>query len=106
MRYEGTGYSRDDTAGSRWFGIESSVAAFRNYAYMTDNGGRLQCVDLNTMQIKFVVDLTDETDSTPVIEESYDDNTIYLYTGSQVRSSNGRTRRRLWLQLSCARSTD
>lgn len=89
MRYEGTGYSRDDTTGSRWYGMESSVAAFRNYAYMTDNGGRLQCVDLNTMQIKFVADLTDETDGTPVIEESYDDNTIYLYTGSQVRSSNG-----------------
>lgn len=89
MRYEGTGYSREDMTGSRWYGMESSVAAFRNYAYMTDNGGRLQCVDLNTMQIKFVVDLTDETDSTPVIEESYDDNTIYLYTGSQVRSSNG-----------------
>ncbi|MEN6338705.1 MAG: PQQ-binding-like beta-propeller repeat protein [Clostridiaceae bacterium] len=89
MRYEGTGYSRSDATGARWFGMESSVAAFRNYAYMTDNGGRLLCVDLNTMQIKFVVDLTDETDSTPVIEESYDDNTIYLYTGSQVRSGNG-----------------
>lgn len=89
MRYEGTGYSRSDAAGSRWYGVESSVAAFRNYAYFTDNGGRLQCVDLNTMQIKFVVDLTDETDSTVVIEESYDDNTIYLYTGSQVRVSNG-----------------
>lgn len=89
MRYEGTGYSREDMAGSRWYGMDSSVAAFRNYAYTTDNGGRLQCVDLNTMQIKFVVDITDETDSTPVIEESYDDNTIYIYTGSQARSSNG-----------------
>jgi len=85
-RYEGTGYSRDDTAGARWFGMESSVSAFRNYAFFTDNGGRLQCVDLNTMAIKYVVDVTDESDSSVVIEESYDDNTIYLYTGSQTRN--------------------
>ena len=86
-RYEGSGYSRDDATGARWYGIESSVAAFRNYAFFTDNGGRLQCVDLNTMAIKYVVDVTDESDSTVVVEESYDDNTIYLYTGSQTRST-------------------
>ena len=89
LRYEGSGYSAKDATGSRWYGMESSVAAFRNYAFMTDNGGRLMCVDLNTMAIKYVVDLTDETDSTVVVEESYDDNTIYLYTGSQVRKSSG-----------------
>ena len=85
-RYEGSGYSRRDAEGARWFGIESSVAAFRNYAYFTDNGGRLQCVDLNTMAIKYVVDVTDESDSSVVIDESYNDNTIYLYTGSQTRT--------------------
>ncbi len=88
MRYEGSGYSAKDDPGARWYGVESSVAAFRNYAFFTDNGGRLQCVDLNTMGIKYVVDLTDETDSTVVVEENYDDNTIYLYTGSQVRKSS------------------
>ena len=86
-RYEGAGYSRDDTKGARWYGIESSVSAFRNYAFFTDNGGRMQCVDLNTMAIKYVVDVTDESDASVVVEESYDDNTIYLYTGSQVRST-------------------
>ena len=85
-RYEASGYSRDDTAGARWYGMESSVSAFRNYAFFTDNGGRLQCVDLNTLAIKYVVDVTDESDSSVVVEESYDDNTIYLYTGSQTRS--------------------
>ena len=85
-RYEATGYSRDDTAGSRWYGMESSVSAFRNYAFFTDNGGRLQCVDLNTMAIKYVVDVTDESDSSVVIDESYSENTFYLYTGSQTRT--------------------
>ncbi len=84
-RYEASGYSRDDTAGSRWYGMESSVSAFRNYAFFTDNGGLLQCVDLNTMAVKYVVDVTDETDSSVVIDESYADNTFYLYTGSQTR---------------------
>ncbi len=87
MRYEGAGYSKNDAAGSRWYGVESSVAAFRNYAFFTDNGGRLLCVDLNKMAIKYVVDVTDESDSSVVVEESYDDSTIYLYTGSQVRST-------------------
>ncbi len=85
-RYEASGYSRDDTAGARWYGMESSVSAFRNYAFFTDNGGRLQCVDLNTLAIKYVVDVTDESDSSVVVEESYDDNAVYLYTGSQTRN--------------------
>ena len=85
-RFEGAGYSKSDTAGARWYGIESSVSAFRNYAFFTDNGGRLVCVDVNTMAIKYVVDVTDESDSSVVVEESYDDNTIYLYTGSLVRA--------------------
>lgn len=86
-RYQASGYSKSDATGARWYGIESSVSAFRNYAFFTDNGGRLQCVDLNTMAVKYVVDVTDESDSSVVVEESYDDSTIYLYTGSQVRST-------------------
>ncbi|MEN6634477.1 MAG: PQQ-binding-like beta-propeller repeat protein [Clostridiaceae bacterium] len=85
-RYTGTGYADSKTTDVRWYGMESSVSAFRNYAFFTDNGGRLQCVDLNTMTIKYVVDVTDESDSSVVIDESYADNTIYLYTGSQTRS--------------------
>lgn len=61
-RYEASGYSRDDLAGTRWYGMESSVSAFRNYAFFTDNGGRLQCVDLNTLAVKCVVDVSDESD--------------------------------------------
>ena len=87
-RYEGGGYSRSDALGSRWFGVESSVAAFRNFLFFADNGGRLQCVDVNDMSLKYVVDLTDETDATVVVEESFEDGTVYLYTGSRVRSVN------------------
>ena len=84
-QYMGSGYSKGDSIGSRWLGIESSVAAFRNYLYFTDNGGRLQCLDLNTLQLKYVTDVTDESDATVVLEESFDDRTVYLYTASQVK---------------------
>ena len=83
-RYTGTGYVSTSTAGKRWYGYESSVAAFRHYLYLTDNGGRLQCVDLNTLKLLFVTDVGYDTDATPVIEENGNDGTIYVYTVSQV----------------------
>lgn len=86
-QYLAEGYSKSDSEGARWLGIESSVAAFRNYIYFTDNGGRLQCLDLNTLQLKYVVDVTDESDATAVLEESYDNKTVYLYTASQVKNA-------------------
>jgi hypothetical protein len=85
--YTGTGYTKTDAAGSRWYGIESSVSGFRNYVYFADNGGRLQCVDLNTMQLQFVADLSEDADATVVIDESYEDNTFYLYAASQVKTA-------------------
>ncbi len=86
--YTGSGYSKSDTPGARWYGVESSVAAFRNFAFFTDNGGRLQCVNLNNLKLMYVTDVVDESDATPVIEESYDDNTIYLYAGTQASKSD------------------
>lgn len=84
FRYTGAGYSETDAVGQRWYGVESSIAAFRNYLYFTDNGGRLQCVDANTYQQLFVTDVGENADATVVIEESYADGTVYLYTAGQV----------------------
>lgn len=87
--YTGSGYSKSNATNQRWYGVESSVAAFRNYLYFTDNGGRLQCVDANTYQLLFVSDVGDDADATVVIEESYDDGTIYLYTAGQASMPSG-----------------
>ena len=87
-RYTGAGYSKYNVSDQRWYGVESSVAAFRNYLYFTDNGGRLQCVDANTYELLFVADVGDDADASVVIEESYEDNTIYLYTAGQVSRSD------------------
>lgn len=89
-RYMGEGYAQgaDDPA-KRWVGIENSVSVWRNYAYFTDNGGRLQCLDLNTFELQFVVDVTDDSDTSPVIEEAPEDNTFYLYTANEVDKQPG-----------------
>ena len=85
-RYNGTGYSSTTFAGKRSYGFESSVAAFRNYLYLTDNGGRLQCVDLNTLKLQFVTDVGGDSDATPVLEENGTAGTVYVYTCSQCNT--------------------
>jgi len=63
-------------------GIESSMAVYSHYGYFCDNTGNLICMDLNTMQMIWAVQLGDNSDVTPVIEE--EDGRVYLYTGTQV----------------------
>lgn len=83
-RYTGTGYSSVTQPGKRAYGFESSVAAFRNYLYLCDNGGFLQCVDLNTLKLRFVTDVGGDCDATPVLEEDGGAGTVYVYTVSQT----------------------
>lgn len=86
-RYTANGYGESDT--SRWWGIENSVAAWRNYVFFTDNGGLLQCVDINTLQTQYAVDVTDDSDTSLVIEEDPENNTFYLYTANEVDKQSG-----------------
>ena len=87
-RYNGTGYSSTQYPGKRMFGYESSAAAFRNYLYLTDNGGRLQCIDFNTLKLQFVADVGGDSDATPVLEEDGNADTVYVYTCSQVSTQD------------------
>lgn len=111
-RYKGDGYGFAEEKDKRWVGIENSVATFHNFAFFTDNGGRLQCVDLNTLKLQYVVDVTDDSDTSIVIEEDVANNTFYLYTANEVdkqkdaassgkgksyhRKIDGRTGKILW----------
>lgn len=85
-RYHFSGYADND--GARWYGIESSVAAWHEYAFFTDNGGMLQCVDLNTMTLKYAIDTDGDGDAGVVIEESPDDDTIFLYCANKADGRN------------------
>ena len=73
-------------------GIESSPAIYKNYMYFNDNGGTLQCLDLNTMKPVWIYNTEDDTDSTTVIEETSDG--VFLYTANQVdkRGENGKNK--------------
>ena len=86
--YTATGYGESDN--KRWWGMEDSLTIWRNYGFFADNGGYLQCVDLNTLELLYVSDVGDDQDATMVLEEAPAEGTIYLYGGNKV-SSRGAT---------------
>ena len=59
-------------------GIESSAAFYRNLMYISDNGGTIQCLDINSLEPVWIFDAEDDTDSTIVIEEEEDG--VFIYT--------------------------
>jgi outer membrane protein assembly factor BamB len=63
-------------------GIESSMAIYENYGFFADNDGLLQCLDLNTLTPVWVQDISDDTDSTVVLER--DKKGLNLYTACEV----------------------
>ncbi len=71
-------------------GIENSPAVYKNYMYFCDNGGTLQCLDLNTMKPVWIYETKDDTDATIVVEETSEG--VFLYTANQVdkRGENGK----------------
>ncbi|OPX44056.1 outer membrane protein assembly factor BamB [Ruminiclostridium hungatei] len=71
-------------------GIENSPATYKNYMYFCDNGGTLQCLDINTMRPVWIYETHDDTDATIVIEETKEG--VFLYTANQVdkRGENGK----------------
>lgn len=77
-----TPLNSDDADGVRWYGMENSAAAWKNYLYFTDNGGWLQCVDLNTMELVFAQDVMSDSDCSPLLETVGDQ--VYIYTGCGV----------------------
>lgn len=81
-RYTATGGA--DSASPASFSI-TGLSAWRNYAFITDTGGYIQCIDINTMQPVYVQKLGAGIVSSPLIEEAADG--IYLYSGS--KSANG-----------------
>lgn len=72
-RYYGT---RSSTS-SYWVGMETSAAVYGGYLFVADNGGNLMCLDLNTLQLVWVQDILDDSNSTPVL--SVEDGHLYIY---------------------------
>jgi outer membrane protein assembly factor BamB len=63
-------------------GYENSPVFYKNYLYLADNGGLLQCIDINTLEPVWIANVEDDTDSTIVLEET--DDGVFLYTGNEA----------------------
>ena len=107
---------------NRW-GMEDSAVAWREYLIFTDNIGMLQCVNLNTMELVYANDLSDDSDVSMVLEEDTENDTFYLYTGCEydedvrgngdpgtgtayARKIDGMTGEIIWTQEYSVRSGD
>ena len=67
---------------SNKIGVECSPVYYKNYIYFVDNAGFLQCVNLDTLEPEWIRDVTDDTDSTMVLED--DGTGVFLYTACEV----------------------
>lgn len=67
-----------------WLGMEDSAVIFRGHLIMSDNGGNLMCLDLSTLQLKWVQNVLDDTNCTPVLE--LEDGHPYIYTSTSFRA--------------------
>ncbi len=79
--------SKQDATESK---VDASVAMYNNYVYYGDEYGILQCVDINTMEAVWAVNLGDNLDSTPALDMDEDGN-VALYIGTTIYNlrSNG-----------------
>ena len=66
-----------DGSGPYWVGFEDSAATYKGYMFLADNGGHLMCLDMNTLQLVWVQDILDDSNSSPVL--SIEDGRLYLY---------------------------
>lgn len=51
-----------------WLGYEASASVVEGYLYISENGGLFYCVDLNTMELIWVQDTVDDSNSSPVFQ--------------------------------------
>lgn len=78
-RYYGTRSSTE----SFWLGMEDSAAIYEGYLFIADNGGNFMCLNLNTLELVWVQDILDDSNSTPVL--SIEDNHLYVYVSTSFR---------------------
>lgn len=73
-------YGTRTSLSSYWLGMEDSPVIYRGYLYVADNGGNFMCIDLNKLELVWVQDSLDDSNSTPVME--IEDGHPYLYVST------------------------
>lgn len=76
-------YGNRSSTETFWVGMEDSAAVYKGYLFIADNGGNLMCLDLNTLQLVWVQDVLDDSNSTPVL--SIENGRLYLYVSTSFR---------------------
>lgn len=79
-RYKGVRTTQD----SYWLGMEDSAVIWRGHIIMSDNGGNLMCLDLNTLKLDWVQDILDDTNCSPVLE--LEDGHPYIYISTSFHA--------------------
>jgi len=73
-------YGNRTSLSSYWVGMETSPVIWRGHIFMADNGGNLMCLDLNTLELVWVQDIIDDSNSTPVL--SIENGHPYIYVST------------------------
>ena len=81
-------YTSKYSRGNRYSGYESSLVAADHYLFLGDNSGLMQCIDVNTMELKWVQDLQDDINATPLLEWISEEE-CYLYAAPSVDYNDG-----------------
>lgn len=71
-------------AGDADMSVDSTFAAYGEFAYYATNGGILQCVNLNTLQTEWASNLGADTDAAIALETDYTGGPTALYTASRA----------------------
>ena len=71
---------RNTTLYQYWIGFEDSPVIWRGHMILADNGGRLMCLNLNTLELDWVQNIWDDSNGTPVL--SIEDGHPYIYVGT------------------------
>ena len=71
---------RNTTLYQYWIGMEDSPVIWRGHLIISDNGGRLMCLDLNTLTLDWIQNIWDDSNGTPVL--SMENGHPYLYVGT------------------------
>lgn len=67
-----------------WLGMEDSPVVWNGYIIMADNGGQLMCLDLNTLELVWVQDILDDSNSTPVLDVENGHPYVYVSTSFHI----------------------
>lgn len=77
-------YHGKRSGGAYWLGMESSPVIYRGHIFLADNGGHFMCIALDTMEVVWVQDVLDDTNTSPVLE--IEDGHPYLYISTSFHA--------------------